>query len=181
LLAATFGALGAVASLGGTKTYTSTTVMLIDDPYSLATQGDSEFIKLDALRVKYSGLVDTNAIAQPVASRLHLPVGAVLGSASTDVPFESLLMDVSATWSSPREAQILSQAVADEVTNYVKTEDAVYGIPKADQFTFNTIDPASPPITHAPSKSKALVLAIGLAVVGFALGFLATQLVRYLR
>lgn len=182
LLAAIFGALGAVASLGGQTTYTSTTVMLIDDPYALATNGSSdEFVKLDALRVKYSGLISTDAIAQPVASRLHLPLGEVLGAVSAQVPFEGLLMDVSATWSNAHEAQVVSQAVANQVTTYVHEEDMVYNIPPTDQFTFNTVDPASPSVPHAPSRSRAVILAAALAVVGFLLAFLATQLVRYLR
>jgi len=90
-------------------------------------------------------------------------------------------MDVSATWASPREAQILSQAIANEVTSYVRTEDLTYDIPQADRFTFTTVDPASPATTQTPSKGHAVTLAIGLAVLGFILGFLATQLVRYLR
>lgn len=183
LLATVFGALGAVASKGnGSTTYTSTTVMIIDDPLALATAGDQqEFVKLDALRVKYSGLISTDVIAVPVAHRLHLSVGAVLGAVSTQVPFEGLLMDVDATWSSPREAQVLSQAVANEVTSYVTSEDVTYNIPQIDRFTFTTVDPASPATPQTPSSGHALTFAIGLAVLGFVLGYFATQLVRYVR
>lgn len=182
LLAAVFGALGAVASLGGTTKYTSSTVMLIDDPYQLATSGDdSWFVKLDALRVKYSGLIGTDAIAQPVARELHISVGAVLGAVSAQVPYTSLLMNVDATWSTAHEAQLLSQAVANEVTYYVHAEEITYGVPAVDRFTFNTIDPASAAIAQGPSKTHAVTLAVGLAVLGFLLGFVATQLARYLR
>lgn len=182
LLAAVFGALGAVASLGGTTNYTSTTVMLIDDPYQLATSGDdSWFVKLDALRVKYSGLISTDAIAQPVARQLHLSLGSVLGAVSAQVPYTSLLMSVEATWSTPHEAQVLSQAVANEVTDYVRAEEVTYGVPPVDRFTLTTIDPASAAVAQGPSKTHAVTLAVGLAVLGFLLGFVATQLARYLR
>ncbi|HUC37236.1 MAG TPA: hypothetical protein VMR97_08945 [Acidimicrobiales bacterium] len=182
LLAAVFGVLGAVASLGGSTTYRSTTVMLIDDPYQLALSGDqNEFVKLDALRYKYAELVNTDPIAGPVATELGLPVGSVIAAASTQVPFDGLAMDVVATWNTPRGAQVLSQALANEVTTYVRGEDTTNHIPQNDRFTLLTIDPAASAVAEKPSKSRAVTLAIGLAVLGFALGFLATQLVRYLR
>lgn len=181
LLAAVFGGLGAVASLGGTTSYTSSTVMIIDDPYQLATSGDQNwFVKLDALRVKYSGLTSTEVMAGPVAKELHLSVGSVMGAVSTQAPYTSLLMYVDATWSNAHEAQLVSQAMANEVTTYVHQEDQINDIPAVDQFTFTTVDPASAAAPHSPSKSHAVVLAIGLAVLGFLLGFVATQLVRFL-
>lgn len=182
LLAFVFGALGAVASLGGTTTYTSKTAMLIDDPYLLATAGDpNQFVKLDELRFKYAGLLNTDSIALPVASRLHLPVNDVIASLSAEVPFNSLLMNVDATASTPREAQLVSQAAANQLTTYVGQEDVRFDIPQGYRFTLSTIDPASAAIAQPPSKTRAVTLAIGLAILGFALGFLATQIVRYLR
>lgn len=174
--------IGGLSVLSGRTTYTSTAVMLINDPYKLATSGQlNEFESLDVLRYKYSGLVRTNAMAGPVATRLGLPVGEVIGAMSTDVPVNSLLMDVTATWSAPSEAQKLAQEMANEVSAYISQEDDSYAIPVADRFTFQVIDRASPGIAHGPSKAKAVSLAIGLAVLGFAVGFVATQLVRFLR
>jgi capsular polysaccharide biosynthesis protein len=156
--------------------------MLIDDPYQLATSGQiAEYSALDALRYKYAALVGTDAIADPVASKLQVPVDDVLGALSTNVPMNSLLMTVEATWSTPQGAQRIAQAAANEVTAYIATEDNAYAIPTADRFTFKVIDPATPAFGQGPSKSKAATLAIGLGVLGFALGFLGTQLIRYAR
>lgn len=181
VLAAVFGIVGVVASLSGPTRYTSNTVMLIDDPYGLATQGSSLWAELTELRLKYADLVSTDAIAGPVAHELHLPVDSILGAASAGAPSTSLLVSIDATWSTPHESQVISQAVANEVTSYVQAEDVTYDIPAPDRFTLTTIDPASDPLAQGPSKAHALTLAIGLAVVGFALGFVATQLVRNLR
>ena len=104
-----------------------------------------------------------------------------MGALSTNVPANSLLMDVTATWSTPGGAQKLAQATADEITAYVNQEDDLYKIPAADRFTFQTIDQASAGSAHAPSKARAASLAIGLALLGFAIGFVATQLFRFLR
>lgn len=182
LLGVLLAAVGAMISLSGATVYTSSTTMLIDDPYQLATSGQvNEYAALDALRYKYAALIDTDAIADPVASRLHVPVNDVLGALSTNVPINSLLMTVEATWSTQREAQQVAQAAANQVTAYINYEDNAYAIPTADRFTFKVVDPATPAFGRGPSKSKAATLAIGLGVLGFAFGFLGTQLIRYAR
>lgn len=174
--------IGGLSVLSGRTTYTSTAVMLINDPYKLATSGQlNEFGNLDVLRYKYSALVKTDAMAGPVAHRLDLPVGEVIGAVSTEVPVNSLLMNITGTWSNADGAQKLAQAMSDEVGAYIDQEDNVYAIPTADRFTFEVIDPAPPGIAHGPSKAKAVSLAIGLAVLGFAIGFVMTQLIRFLR
>ena len=174
--------IGGFSALSGKTTYSSTAVMLINDPYKLATSGQpDEFTSLDLLRYKYSALVKTEAIAGPVATKLGYPVDEVIGALSTKVPASSLLMSVTATWSTPNGAQTMAQAVADEISAYVGREDEAYRIPPADRFTFQVIDQALPGSAHGPSKAKAASLAIGLALLGFAIGFVATQLVRFLR
>jgi capsular polysaccharide biosynthesis protein len=181
LTAAILGVIGIVAVLSGRTVYTSQTTMLIDDPYLLATAGQpGEYGSLSALRYKYAALVNTDPIAQPVAEALHLPVNDVIGALSTSVPSSSLLMQVEATWSSPRGAQIVSEAAANQVTKYVESEDSQFSVPAIDRFTFDVVDPATAALAQPPSKSKAIALAIGLAILGFALGFFVVQLARYL-
>ena len=169
----------AVIALSGPTVYTSTTVMLINDPLALATAGDQgQLLKLDALRYKYSGLAGTEALAAPVAQELKLPVGQVLGAVTTQVPPETLLMDVVATWSTPSEAAALSQAMADQITAYVKTEEVNNAIPLNDRFTFTAVEAASTPTPVGPSPFHAATLALALAVLGLIVGFVGAQLVR---
>ncbi|MGH9029620.1 MAG: hypothetical protein ACRDV4_08410 [Acidimicrobiales bacterium] len=181
VLAMLFGIVGAAASLKGKTVYTSTTIMLIDDPPQLASSGSSEFLNLDALRWKYSGLLDTDPISQPVARSLHLPLDSVASSLTSQIPLESLLMEIEGTWSNPREAEVLSQTAANELTSYVAGENVHYAIPTNDQIQLTTVNPAAVAVAHGPSKSHAVTLAVGLAVLGFLLGFFGTQLLRYLR
>lgn len=178
LLAVVLVGIGAAATLKGPTTWTSTTVMIIDDPYQLATAGDEgQLLKLDYLRYKYSALVDTDAIAQPVATKLDLPLGSVLSSVTAVVPTSALLMNVVATTSTSARASLLSQTMANQVTNYVQEEDAAYNIPNSDRFTITTIDPASTPVRRGPSAAHAAALALGLAVLGLLIGFCGAQLV----
>jgi capsular polysaccharide biosynthesis protein len=182
IVALVVAAAGGLSVMKGPTTYSSTAVMLIDDPPALATAGDDGvLLKLDALRLKYQALVSTDLIAQPVAAELHMPVGDVLGSVSAVVPYQSLLMDVTGTWSTPAIAQSLAQATANEVTKFVKYESDVYNIPANDRYTFIVIDPATSATASKPSHAHALTLAVGLAVAGFAVTFVATQFWRQRR
>lgn len=182
VVAALLAVTGARSVLSTQTTWSSTAVMLINDTPALATAGDDgQLLKLDELRLKYQALISTNAIAQPVAKKLHLPVGAVLGSVSATVPFESLLMDVTGTWSTPQVAQRLAESTAEEVTKFVNYEASAYNIPTVDRFTFVVIDPAPAATTHRPSKAHAVTLGVGLALAGFVVAFLATQFWRHRR
>lgn len=184
IVAAALGALLSAALVGaaelrGPTTYTATATMLIDDPYALATAGDSgPLLKLDTLRVKYAGLVDTDVIAGPVATRLGLPVTAVLGSVSAQVPGESLLMPVVATWGSARRAVLLADATAAQVTAYVQQEEQAFGVPAKDRFTITDIAPAAAAVAHGPSRARALTDEVAVAIGALVAIFLAVQLLR---
>lgn len=178
VLAVVVGGSAMAVTLTRPPTYRSTTVMLIDDPLRLATAGDAgELSSLSALRLKYAALLSTDVMAAPVARATGLPVPEVLADVTTDVPLQSLLMDVTATTSSAATATRLSSAAAAEVTSYVKDEDSTFGIPANAQFSFTTIDPATPAAASPAPVAHALALGIGLAVLCLVLGFGLVQLV----
>lgn len=181
LVGLVLGVLGGVAASHGATRWTSTTTMMIDDPYQLATAGDQgELLKLNSLLVKYAGVLGTDVIAQPVAQQLGLSVQQVLSSVTADnnPADETLLLPITATASSPGLARRLSQAAANELTAYVAIQNGEFHIPAVDQFTLTTVDPASTPVRHGPSPTKAAADALALFVVGFVLGFVVVQLVR---
>lgn len=181
VVAVVLGVIGAVVGTGGRTVYKSTTTMMIDDPYALATAGDQgEMLKLNSLLIKYAGLISTDVIAGPVAQQLGLPMGAVLGSVAAQVngSTETLLLPVTATWPAAAEAMRLSRAVADELTAFVNHQAVKYHIPAPDRFTLTTVNPATAPEMVGPSATKAATLAVALAAVGFALSFVLMQLVR---
>ncbi len=159
---------GAAINAHGKTTYSSQTVLMLDDPLGIATSGDpGPLAKLDELRFKYASLAGTYAIAGPVASDLHVPVSTVLASTSVAVPANSLLMDVSGRASTPGFAQELSGAMAQGIANYIKTENTTYSIPSPDRFEATTVTPTSPAVASHPSKTRALAAgAVIFLVVG---------------
>ncbi|HUI03956.1 MAG TPA: hypothetical protein VLZ77_10465 [Acidimicrobiales bacterium] len=179
VVATVLGLSGEFFTLRGPTVWTSRTVMLVDEPYGIAVAGDQGLLlKLEGVRLKYQGLAVTNAIDQPVAAKLNVPVSVVEGSAAVVLPPDSLLLDVYGQWSSPAFAQQLSGAVANEISAYVAQEDAQYKVPAADQFTISVVDAPAPATASGPSHSKAATVALGLAIAGFVVGFVVTQLVR---
>jgi capsular polysaccharide biosynthesis protein len=179
VVATVMGLAGEYSTLRGPTVWTSRTMMLVDQPYGIAVAGDQGLLlKLESVRLKYQGLAATNAIAGPVAAKLGLPVAAVEATTTVQLPADSLILEVYGQWSSPGEAQRLSAAVASQISTFVQSEAAQYKIPAADQFTITVVDSASPGVPSGPSHSKAATVALGLAVAGFVLGFVLTQLVR---
>jgi capsular polysaccharide biosynthesis protein len=179
LFAVVIGVISEWATLRGPTVWTSRTVMLVDEPYGIATSGDEGLLlKLTSVRYKYQGLAATSVIDGPVANSLGLPVAVVEGSTSVVVPPDSLLMDVYAQWSRPAEAQRLSAAVANEIASFVQSEGATYKVPANEQFTISVVDAATPAVASGPSHSKAASVAIAAALAALFVGFVLIQLVR---
>lgn len=178
VLGVMFGLLAGELLVRGPTKWTSQTVMVIDDPYSLALAGDpGELAKLSALRYKYASLAETEAMAAPVAAQLHVPVPVVLAAASVSAPVNSVLLDSVGTWSSPGFASQVSTAMAKEIINYVQAEDVTYNVPSSDRFTISIVSPASPPVASGPSKTRALGVGVIVFLGAFLVGFTAYQLV----
>ncbi len=168
-----FGLIAGDYMVQGTTTYTSQTVVLLDNPLGIATAGDAgTLIKLSELRYKYASLASTDAIAQPVAATLHVPVGVVLGSASVQVPANSLLLVVQGTWTTPVFAQALSKAMAQDIIQYINTENSAYNIPASNQVIASIVNPAVGAVPSHPSATRGiavgLVVFVGTALIAFA-------------
>jgi hypothetical protein len=179
LLAAMAGVFTGEKLVQGPTKWSSDTVMIFDDPLGIALAGDAgELSKLVSVRYKYASLVATEAMAQPVAAELKIPVSAVLGSTSTIVPPNSVLLDVVGTASAPRVARTLSTAMAQQVVSYIQSEDSTYNVPASDRFTATVVSPANSATPSGPSKTRALSVALVVALAGFLVGYSVFQLVR---
>ena len=179
MVALVLGLASGIAAASGKTSWSATTVVMIDDPYGIATAGDEGvLVKLEQLRSKYGGLLQTDLIAQPIASHLNLPVDKVRFALAPGVPPASLLMEVNATWSNPSTAKALSAAATDQLIHYVQSEQATYSIPAADRFTLRVVDPTSPGTALRPSRYRAVTVGIGFALLAFCVAFVVTQMFR---
>jgi hypothetical protein len=162
----------------GPTIWTSQTTMLIDDPYGVALSGNGgELATLAEVRVKYASLASTYALAQPVATALHVPPQVVLSGVSVDVPSNSLLLVVIGRWSNPGFARELSSGMAQEITTYIQQENTTFQIPTKDQFTAVVVSPATMASPSGPSIKRAALASFAVFVGSAAVIFVLIQLI----
>jgi capsular polysaccharide biosynthesis protein len=175
LFAAAIGVGSAEAVGQSGVTYTSTAALLIDQQRLESVATDPSVIaKLALLRVKYVGLVPTDAIVVPVARMLGVAPGQVRGHIGATAQVESLILTVSGSSADPTFARRLAAATASELITYVQQEQASANVPVADRYSFSLVDPASSAVVSSPSDRRSItvgaaaaviVLLVGLAVV----------------
>ena len=171
------GLLAAVATKHGTKTFQSQAVLEIDQPTAVALSTDDGVIaKLSRLRFKYAGLISTQTFATPVAQKLGLPVGAVLGSLYPIVDPSTLIMAVGARTHNAAQATQLAQAGAQELVDYTATEQNALKVPEADKISFSIVTQAGQAVRTAPTNQRVTLIGLGafafVAAGSFAFGFI---------
>jgi hypothetical protein len=150
----------------------------MDDPHQLALSGDDGLInKLNQLRLKYSGLVQTEAIAGPVAQQLGVDPGTVAASSAAIPSQASLLLYTQSVAATPAMAQRMAQAVAEELVNYVQAENSRFQLPPDLQYSFSIVSPALGASQIAPSHSRAEMVAGALAAAALIIAYVTLQLV----
>lgn len=162
---------------GRPATYRSTASLLIDQPTAIAVSPNAGVVtKLVRLRVKYTGLVGTSRIEDPVAERLGVPSQRVRGSISASAADDSLLLFVSGTASEPEFAAQLAQATAEELVEYVDREQEDAGVDPQARFRFSVVEEASAARKVSPDRERVVGQAgiIGMLALGatFVVGWL---------
>jgi capsular polysaccharide biosynthesis protein len=164
------GAIAIAAVLARPASYYSQATLLIDNPTQLAASADEGTIaKFSGLRAKYAALVDTPAIAAPVAKRLNIPIDKVYDATNTFLGVQSLVLVSSATAASPRQAQRIAQAVGDELSQYVQREHVRFNVPPPQRFTITVVNDAELGEKSTPTRRQALAVGVisgGLVLVG---------------
>jgi capsular polysaccharide biosynthesis protein len=166
-------AAGAASLVNHAPTYfESEAVLLVDQPKAVAASGDAgELQKLSGLRFEYVDLIQTDRIAQPVATALHQPIGAVrgriFGAASATA---LLLLDVGGTASTPLEAQRLAAATGQAVINDSVDDQNLYDIPYSERMIWTVVQPAGPgfPVTPASRRRETVAIVSGLLALAVA-------------
>jgi capsular polysaccharide biosynthesis protein len=170
------GFIAAIATKHGTKTFQSQAVLEIDQPTAVALSTDDGVIaKLSRLRFKYAGLINTETFAAPVAEKLGLPVGAVLGTLYPIVDPTTLIMAVGARSHDRTQAQQLANAGAQELVDYTKTEQDALNVPSTAKISFRIVTPAGQAIRTAPTDQRVSLIGLGafafVAAGTFAFGY----------
>ncbi|MCW2544963.1 MAG: hypothetical protein JWM40_2515 [Frankiales bacterium] len=163
VLAAAFASLLVPDTRAG---FTSVALVSLDEPKAVALARDGAILdKISRVRFKYAGLVGTDAIAGPVASKLHVPVAEVRGRLGAAAFSTDLLLRLSCSGKTSAEAARCANALAASVVDYVANEQTANGIPDAIQLVATSVQPAGPGAAAATHKKRVLGISLIVGVV----------------
>jgi uncharacterized protein involved in exopolysaccharide biosynthesis len=162
--------LGVVAAVGAgmlaglrTEKYESVAALAIDQPRAIAASGDAGVVnKLSALRLKYTGLLPTQAFAERLTTETGMSPDAIRHALFARTSGGSLILEVGSRTATAERSHALTQAAADELVSYVQAEQATAGIPEDQRFKMTVVTPASVARKVVPTL-KQQVGAAGLA------------------
>jgi len=171
------GLAAALAADHTTPTYQTQAVVEIDQPHALALSiNDGIIAKLSRLRYKYAGLLRTQTLAQPIATKLNLPVGLVAGSLYTVVDAQTLVMAVGAKGHNREQTQAIAAAGAQELVDYTEREQTRLNIAPVNQVTFSVVTQAAPAVKVSPTRQRVVLVGLGsflfVAAGTFGFGYL---------
>lgn len=158
-----------VAASGADDPYEAQAALLIDQPQAIAAADGGEVLaKLSNLRLKYTGLVRTRELADPIAEAVGGSPGDVAGRLSAVAPSDSLLIVVRARSADRDEAIALAAAASEELQTYVEEEHERADIPPGDRFVLREVTPAeSASVVDTSTRRTVLQVVAALAALGF--------------
>lgn len=176
---AVVGLAGLAAASGPGDPYEAQAALLIDQPRAIAAaDGGAVLGKLANLRLKYTGLLRTRALTEPIAEEVGGSPEQIAGQLRAVAPPDSLLILVSASSDQADEAIALAAAASAALQTYVEEEHEREDIPPADRFVLREVTPAEDAVLLDTSTRRTVLRA---AAVLAALGFVAAPVVYVVR
>lgn len=146
---------------GGTTSYTSTSLVTIDEPKAVAAANDGAILeKLSRLRLKYVGLVVTDRLALPVAARLKVPVTSVRGRLSGKIVPTDLLLRLSCRGPVEATTKDCATALAASLVEYAAQEQEQNAIPTAQRVVLTQVVQPAYTTAIGPNRSRTIGLSI---------------------
>jgi hypothetical protein len=179
-LAVMAGAGAAVYQRSKPTSYLSYAVLAIDQPIAVANDpGDATLAKLQRLRTYYTGYLNTEVLAGPIARQVHLTPGQIEGSVSTLSSPSNFLIDLFARAPNPTESDNIATAAAGELISFVSKQQAKIGIQAINRVVLTEVtSPAAGTKLHESSKKVLVSAGVAFVVVGAAFIIVADLLRR---
>jgi hypothetical protein len=178
------GAAGALVALRRAHVYTSTAVLLIDQPgAAVRSQDDGPLRKLTLLKLKYAGLAAAPQIAGAAAASVGSTAREVAKSITVTVPFSStgpspsFVLLVTAQSEVADHVQQTADAEADAMALYAGEELAKIGVSPGDRYELSVTRRASPAALAQPNRKVSEQAAFGFGVLGALGAYAILQLV----
>ena len=164
------GGVGYGLAAGRQATYVAYASTLLDQPDAIAASQDAGVVdKLSRLRLKYAGLVHSDAVQAQAAITVDATRDDVQGRAIARLDPNSLLLQIGAAEPTQAKAVKLANALASALAGYVDREQAGARIAPTDRVTLEVVQPARSAVKALPTTRTKLTSAVGTALVAFVL------------
>lgn len=169
------GLLGVLVGLGGVAlltvaaedpTYSAESTLAIDQVERVsAAEGPDIIDKLSRLRLKFSGLVGTRAVAGPVAEDLDRDEDEVAGALYSFLYPDSLLMAVGARHRDPDTAVLIARSGAEYLVELAEEEQEEAGVAPEDRYELTVVTPVQNAVQADQPRQRAGIVVLGLALI----------------
>jgi hypothetical protein len=163
------GVFAAMLVSARTPVYTSRAVLLMDQPGAISlADGDGVVLKLSRLRLKYVGLVGTQAVNTFVGQQLHETPAALAGLVTARAPEDNLNIVIVSRTTKKALAAPLTAQTSVALQRYIDTEQATARIPANLRLHLSQIQPATIATATGTADHRKAVVGIAAAVLAAA-------------
>ena len=170
---------GFLVAAGRTPTYAAQAATLLDQPLTVAQSQDAGVVdKLSRLRLKYAGLLQSDAVVRVAANATNLRATTVSAAEFARVDDGTLLLYVGARASTAKGAERLADALAQALVDYVDLEQVKAQIAPRDRVSMQIVTPADRAVRVLPTARQELVSALATGMVAFVVVGAALDVMR---
>lgn len=149
-------------------TYVASAATMLDQPLTVAQSQDAGVVdKLARLRLKYAGILRSDAVVQVAATSAGVSRDTVAATEIARVDDGSLLLYVGASSTRSARAVRVANALANALSAYVAHEQTSAQIAPRDRVELVVIAPARYAQAVLPTKRQKLLTAFGAGLVAF--------------
>ena len=149
-------------------TYVASAATMLDQPLTVAQSQDAGVVdKLARLRLKYAGILRSDAVVQVAATSAGVSRDVVAATEIAHVDDGSLLLYVGASSTRSARAVRVANALANALSAYVAHEQKAAQIAPRDQVALVVIAPARHAQAVLPTQRQKLLTAFGAGLAAF--------------
>lgn len=151
-------------------TYVASAATMLDQPLTIAQSQDAGVIdKLARLRLKYAGILRSDAVVNAAATSAGVSRDTVAATEVVRVDPGSLLLYVGASGTRASQAVRVANALASALSGYVTREQRSAQIAPRDRVELTVVAPARHAAAVLPTGRQKLLTGLGTGLVAFVL------------
>lgn len=149
--------------------YEARATITIDQPLAVAASTDEGAVrKLQALLLRYGGLVATAVVMEPTADAVGASPEAVRRAVFVEPRAQAMILVVGASTGSAERSERFAQAAAEEVVDLAARDQQRADVPPEQRFTLTVVDDADDAERTGPDLDRSLASGAVAGVIALA-------------